>query len=194
MDRQEAPILNIEGDRVALGPLRRDLIPLYQKWRNDFEVQRTYGDTPKGYTLEDTTAWYDRAAIASDAFWFTIYERATLTPIGRCDLFDVVWRDQTARFGIMIGEKTFRGQGLGTETARLMLDYAFTALNLFAVWLEVDEFNMAGRRAYEKAGFKECGRWRGATLMNGQRYDRILMDAIASEFESPVLAKIFEAG
>jgi diamine N-acetyltransferase len=73
-----------------------------------------------------------------------------------------------------------------------MLDYAFTAVGLFSVWLDVDEFNVAGRRAYERAGFRECGRWRGATLMNGRRYDRIIMDAIASEFESPVLGSIFQ--
>lgn len=191
MNDDDLPILNIVGERVALGPLRRDLIPLYQKWRNDFLIQRTFGDTPRGYTLEDTTAWYDQAAVATDAYWFTIYERESLAPIGRCDLFEVDWRNQTGRFGLMIGEQAYWGKGLGTETTRLMLDYAFTALSLFAVLLEVDEFNVAGRKAYERAGFKECGRWRGATLMNGQRYDRIFMDALATEFESPVLAKIF---
>jgi hypothetical protein len=27
----ESPILNFEGELVALGPLRRDLLPLYQR-------------------------------------------------------------------------------------------------------------------------------------------------------------------
>jgi hypothetical protein len=31
-DINEEPILNVEGERVALGPLRRDLLPLYQRW------------------------------------------------------------------------------------------------------------------------------------------------------------------
>ena len=31
------PIVNIVGEKVALGPLRRDLLPLYHKWSNDFE-------------------------------------------------------------------------------------------------------------------------------------------------------------
>ena len=33
---QDAPILNITGEKVALGPARRDLLPLYLKWMNDF--------------------------------------------------------------------------------------------------------------------------------------------------------------
>lgn len=35
----EQPILNVEGDLVALGPLRRDLLPLYTRWINDLGVQ-----------------------------------------------------------------------------------------------------------------------------------------------------------
>jgi diamine N-acetyltransferase len=188
----DQPIINFASDRVALGPLRRELISAYQRWRNDFTVQRTFGDMPKGVTLEERTAWYEEAAVATDAYWFTIYDRSSMTPIGLCDLFEVDWRNQAGRFGMLIGESEYRGKGLGTETARLMLDYAFTAVGLFSVWLDVDEFNVAGRRAYERAGFRECGRWRGATLMNGRRYDRIIMDAIASEFESPVLGSIFQ--
>src|SRR3712207_8409157 len=39
----ERPILNVTGERVALGPLRRDLLPLYQRWINDWEVTRSLG-------------------------------------------------------------------------------------------------------------------------------------------------------
>jgi len=35
------PILNILGDKVALGPQHHDMLPLYVKWVNDFEVTRT---------------------------------------------------------------------------------------------------------------------------------------------------------
>jgi RimJ/RimL family protein N-acetyltransferase len=75
-----------------------------------------------------------------------------------------------------------------------MLDYAFTALELHTVVLTVDEFNTAARRAYTKAGFVENGRLRGATLLAGKRYDRIVMDCTAEGFESPVLLKILQPG
>lgn len=42
----ERPIVNIEGERVALGPLRRDLLPAYQRWINDFSAVRTLGTPP----------------------------------------------------------------------------------------------------------------------------------------------------
>ena len=42
-------------------------------------------------------------------------------------------RNRTATFVIFIGETKARGQGYGTETTRLVLDYAFTALGLHNV-------------------------------------------------------------
>jgi RimJ/RimL family protein N-acetyltransferase len=185
------PIVNIRGEHVALGPLRRDLIPEYYRWRNDFFVQRTTGDLPRPVTLEERLAWYEQAATSSDVYWFIIYEIATWRPIGRTDLFEVNRRDRSAYFGLMIGEADCRGKGYGTETTRLMLDYAFTALGLHNVMLEVSEYNLAGRRAYEKAGFREIGRRRQSDLLQGRLWDLILMDCIATEFESPVLGKVF---
>ena len=98
------------------------------------------------------------------------------------------WRDRTCEFGILIGEPGARGKGYGTEATRLMLDYAFTALGLRSAFLRTDAFNLAGQRAYAKAGFKECGRRRERRWLAGRWWDEMLMDCLASEFTSPVLA------
>ena len=187
----ESPIINIEGDLVALGPLTRELIPLFQRWFNQFEMQRTLGVPAMPMTLESETSWYDAAAMSSSTTTFVIYERTTMRPIGDTSLTDIDYRNGTATFGIAIGEQRARGKGYGTETARLMLDYAFTALGLHNVMLTVYEFNLGARRAYEKAGFKEIGRRRKSRQMGGTYWDDIYMDAVAGEFESTVLAKVF---
>ena len=72
-----------------------------------------------------------------------------------------------------------------------MLDYAFVARGLHSVLLDVAAYNPGGIRAYEKAGFREIGRRREADMMGGKRWDVVYMQALASEFESPVLGSIF---
>src|SRR3712207_4845770 len=67
-----------------------------------------------------------------------------------------------------------------------MLDYAFTALGLHNVMLTVFEYNAAGIRAYQKAGFEEFGRRRECRAMGGKLWDEIYMDCLSSEFERPV--------
>ena len=179
----DRPIVNVVGELVALGPHRRDLLPTYQRWVNDFDTLRTLGTlgdvAPGPTTLEQEAAWYE-GPDANEAR-FTIYERATWRPIGTTRLGGIDHRNRTATFGIVIGEADARGKGYGTETARLMLDYAFTALGLHSVMLVVAEFNLAGRRAYENAGFRECGRL----------WDAVYMDCLATEFASPVLSRVF---
>jgi RimJ/RimL family protein N-acetyltransferase len=189
----EAPILTIVGERVALGPIRKDLVPLYVRWVNDFEVTRTLGIGCRPMTLEAELAWYEGAAKGeSGSAIFTIYERESMRPIGNTDLHDISHFHRTAEFGLMIGAKDLWGRGYGTETARLMLDYGFHGLGLHNVMLRAFSHNERGLRAYRRAGFREFGRLREAHRIGGRTVDVVYMDCLATEFESPVLKRIIE--
>ncbi len=194
METSNDPIVNVIGQLVALGPLRRDLIDTYHRWFNNFYTLRTTGAIPLPLTLEQQTAQFDDLAIEHGdphTASFTIYRRADLTPIGSCQLQDINFRNRTAEFVIFIAEPSERGKGYGTEVTRLMLDYAFIALGLNNVMLKVYEFNLAGQHAYRKAGYREFGRRRQAQFMGGKLWDVIYMECLAAEFDSPVLNKIF---
>ena len=153
-----APLFNIVGEKVALGPLRKDLAPFCNRWYNDLRTLSRLGDTPLPWTLEQEEQRYEKliARIARNEteIVFLIYERSSGHPIGVTGLDEVNKRNRTAEFGISIGEPDARGKGFGTESTRLVLDYAFTGLGLHNVVLHVHEYNLAGIRAYTKAGFK----------------------------------------
>lgn len=125
---QGRPIINIEGELVALGPHRRDLIPTYQRWVNDVATLRTLAIPPLPMTLERETAWHDGLHGGSGEIGFTVYQRGAWRPVGNTGLHGVDHRNRTATFGILIGEPDRRGKGYGTEVTHLMLDYAFSAL------------------------------------------------------------------
>jgi RimJ/RimL family protein N-acetyltransferase len=186
----ERPVLHVKGELVALGPLRRDLLPLYQRWINDPEVARALGIFLP-LTVEKETEWYESEAKSEKSALFTIYELSTLRPIGTTTLIDLDHRNRRAEFGIAIGEADCRNKGYGTETTRLVLDYAFTVVGLHSVMLRVFEFNRGAVRAYEKAGFKEIGRRRQSYFSGGRMWDEIWMDCLSTEFESPLLGRLF---
>ncbi|MGI8690102.1 MAG: GNAT family N-acetyltransferase [Thermomicrobiales bacterium] len=179
------PILNIIGEKVALGPLHRDLLSLDHRWTSDFATLRMQGMTPMPYTMEWIAHRYASGIADSTLVLFAIYERATLRPIGVTNLQTIDARHGTAEFVIFIGEQAARGKGYGTETARLMLDYAFTALGLRNVVLSVYAYNPAAIRAYAKAGFRECGRRRESVWMGGRLWDTVYMECLASAFARP---------
>jgi RimJ/RimL family protein N-acetyltransferase len=188
----DQPIINITGEKVALGPIRRDLLPLYHRWINDFQVTRTLAARLCPMTWEAEEAWFEGASKGDGAAMFTIYERATMRPIGNTGLEEIDYYHRTATFGLMIGEKECWGKGYGTETTRLMLDYGFTGLGLHNIMLTVYSFNERGVRAYVRAGFREIGRRREAVRLGGEAHDVILMDCLATEVQGSVLRRLID--
>ena len=186
----DAPDYVLEGERVALGPLRKDLADRYRRWLHDLEVRN--GILTVGvYALEAEEAWVEEAiakcaGAQPEMATFTVYDLSDGAPVGTAGLITIDWRLSRATFGISIGER--RGTGLGTEATRLTLDWAFNMLGLHNVMLTVLPTNAAAIRAYEKAGFQRIGLRRDALSVMGRRGDEVLMDAVASEFDSPVLA------
>jgi len=186
-DAPSQPVVNIRGERVALGPLHRGLLPLIERWDNDFQVADLRGDDPRPHTAESIAAGWEPLLRGEREDWigFAIYALPELRPIGITNIRDFSNPHGTAEFGIAIGGAQDRGQGFGTEATRLILDYAFTVLGFYNVWLDTLAYNHGAIRAYEKAGFREIGRRRGARMLAGKRYDVVLMDCIAEDFVPP---------
>lgn len=189
---QPQPIITIEGERIALGPMRRDLIPLFQVWINDLQVSRFLRVWPM--TLDAEIAWYDEVAQSRDTVHFVIYEMPSFRPIGSANLHKIDFKNHTAEFGIMIGENDARGHGLGTEATRLMCDYGFHALGLNSIMLTTAGWNIAGQKAYERAGFSLIGRRRACRMLDGELWDDLYYDILRDEFESPVVKDLMRAG
>jgi RimJ/RimL family protein N-acetyltransferase len=199
METPRDAVLNIIGEKVALGPMRRELLPLYLQWINDFEVTRTLTFAMQPTTWEAEEVWFqrvtgsepdDRASGPANLVSFTVFERTTFKPLGTTQLSNIDHRHRRAEFGIVLGEKDYWGKGYGTETVRLMLDYGFTALGLHNIMLTTQSFNERGIGAYMRAGFREIGRRRDAHWLAGRAHDVVYMDCLASEFESPVLNRL----
>jgi RimJ/RimL family protein N-acetyltransferase len=190
-EKFERPIINVAGEYVALGLMQRELMQTYLRWYNDPATTRTML-SPHQFTLEELSASFDGMMRDESCELFAIYQVDSWRPIGSCGLLHIDLRNRTAEFVIVIGEADARGLGYGTEATRLTLDHAFNALGLRNVMLRVYEFNRAGLRAYEKAGFREFGRRRQGIELRDQPYDVIFMDCLSHEFDSPVLGSIFQ--
>lgn len=184
--------LVVTGERVGLGPLRGDLVPLYQRWVNDLQVSRGLG-MRQIMTEEAERSWYEEFSKQDPSrVSFTIYDLDDLAPVGTTSLFEMDHFHGTAAFGIMVAER--RGQGFGTEATRLMLEWGFTVLGLHNIELRVWDWNAGAIRAYTRAGFRETGRRRGGVVVMGRRYDIVYMDAIAPEFKGSALTDLIPEG
>jgi RimJ/RimL family protein N-acetyltransferase len=182
------PLLNIVGEKVALGPARRDLLPLLNTWDNDFSSEFLGNNVLRPITEGATESFLASTLKGENErdIYFIIYEYASLRPIGWTMLRHVDAKNGTAEFAIHIGEPECRGKGYGTEVTRLVLDYAFSVENLHNVLLDTVAHNERAIRAYSRAGFRIIGRRRQALCWGHTRYDSVLMDCLTTDFETPL--------
>ena len=188
MDSDE-PDFIVVGDKVALGPLRRDLAADYARWMNQPEVR--CGLNQMGIaTPQSQEKWVEDnlergAQSEPEVVEFTVYDRKDSAPVGTAGLLGILHAHGNAEFAIFLGER--RGQGLGTEATRLVLDFAFHVLQLRNVLLVTLEWNVAGLTAYERAGFRRLGVRRAAVISRGRPTNVVFMDAVPEDFGASVL-------
>ena len=179
----DAPDLIVIGERVSLGPLRRDLAATYARWWNHREVrdgiENLAIDTPETmerWVDEEVAKGVERPPVAVS---FTVYDRSDDAPVGTAGLFKVNYVHSNAEFGIAIGDR--RGRGLGTEATRLTVQWGFRTLGLHNVMLGALAWNEGAVRAYEKAGFRRMGVRRAAEMSRGERADVVYMDIVPED-------------
>ena len=59
--------------------------------------------------------------------------------------------------GITIGDKRYWNRGYGTDIVRTFLVYLFTEQNMRRIYLNTLDWNVRAQRAFQKAGFRQCG-------------------------------------
>ncbi|MGB7394560.1 MAG: GNAT family protein [Pricia sp.] len=95
-------------------------------------------------------------------------------PLGLIDLFDFDPKNRRTGLGIIVLEKENRNRGIGSETIRLLTEYAFSVLDLRQVYANVIEGNSASVHLFEKLGFERAGVKKDWIFSKGIYKDEIL--------------------
>jgi len=178
----------VVGERLYLSPIDPDDAATYVEWLNDPELAVLLQIVVKPVSLATQREFLEK--FSRDPYQFAIIDRKTDRLIGGCGLKDVDLVNRTSLMGIFLGDKGYWGKGYGEESTRLLLDFAFSYVNLRSIMLEVFDFNARAIRCYEKVGFKHVGRRRCAKLLGDQCQDEILMDILAEEFDGSILKRV----
>jgi len=177
------------GDKCYLSPVSLDDVERYTEWVNDMEIGQFMLFTSSVLDMDREKHMLQQ--LMDNDVIFGIIEKDTNKVIGNCGLHQISKVHRHATFGIFIGEKTFWNQGIGSEAATLILDFAFNILNLNSISMDVFSYNKRAIRSCEKVGFKYAGKRRSFMFMAGEYHDVLIYDILASEFTSPYVKEIF---
>ncbi len=93
---------------------------------------------------------------------------------GLVELVEINHVHRRAEFQIIISPE-YQGKGLATRAAKLAMDYGFTVLNLYKLYLIVDKENEKAIHIYRKLGFTVEGELMHEFFINGQYRNAIRM-------------------
>ncbi len=135
---------------VTIRPITYDDTDNIIKWRNSDYVRSHFIDQ-RLFTKESHEYWLRNMVETGKVAQFIIL--LDDTPVGSVYLRDIDHEKKSAEYGIFIGEESARGKGVGTKSAKLIIDYAFDELDLKKIFLRVHKDNIGAVKSYEKAGF-----------------------------------------
>lgn len=153
------------------------------KWRLDDEVNKTLVGKKYFVSPDYERKWINDAIFSqNDSLKLAVCIKNTDQHIGNVYLERIDIFNQNSEFAIIIGNKNFWGEGIGTEATRLMLCYAFFEMNLNRIYSFQLKDNIASIKMHEKSGFKHEGTLRKAIFKKGEFIDLNMMAAIKSDF------------
>jgi RimJ/RimL family protein N-acetyltransferase len=182
MDENQLPQVEfISGEKIYLRPIEPEEIVLLYRWANDPETRGLTGEV-RPSTYAGALEFYQQAQKSEDRIWLAVISRETNRIIGETGLLRMFPAWRTTDWSLIIGEKSARGKGYGTEAAKLMLDYAFGHQNFHRVSIGVVGFNTRALNFYEQIGFRREGLQRDGYYYGHRYHDFVMMSMLEHEF------------
>ncbi len=172
----------LEGNQVYLRPLTiEDANEIYLKWLNNAEVTRGLASGYFPITQQELINYVNGALGDQNTIFFALCEKESNRHIGNVKVDRIDWMARNCELGLIIGEDSARGRGLGFESMNLVIQYIFEDLNLNKITLAVFENNPSALKLYEKLGFQVEGRFVNHVFKEGRLWDKIYLSLFNSK-------------
>ena len=137
----------------SLDPKVHDLSN-YLLWMRNKNSKLYIQGVRENYSPQDLSNYLTEKNNSSTALLLGIFTKLDFHHIGNVKLEPIVTK-KSATIGILIGEESWRGKGVGFEVIARLLEYSFNDLELEIVELGVSKRNLKALSLYTRLGFKE---------------------------------------
>lgn len=174
---------------LLMRELCRDDLPTINMWRVDEGTVALLGAPFRLIGPEVDEAWFDSylGSRATNVRGVTYDDADPRTPLCLTTLACIDWVSRSAVLHVQVGNREYRGQGIGTWSVEWMLAHAFRDLGLHRIELDVLATNETAVHLYEKCGFVREGLRRDACFKGGKWADMITMSVLEDEWVNPCI-------
>jgi ribosomal-protein-alanine N-acetyltransferase len=180
--------MQINGTRVYLEKFGFNHLhnPAYFQWLNDYEVVRYIGrnELLKGISFKEIESYVNNLWENERCSFFAVHDLGTQKFIGTSKISfntSAALKQGIADIGVMLGDRTYWGQGLASDILRTVSIYAFDQLKARKLTAGGYSVNQAVIKAFLRIGYRVEGVLRKQLLIQGGYSDHILMGCFNDE-------------
>ena len=179
-------MISYTGKKTRLRPVQKADLETTIRWKNDPQIR----EHARGYRFPVTEEMEERwlETVVNDQsrtrVVFAIEALQDDAFIGFIHLNRIDWISRWSYFGVVLGESAYHGKGMAADSMDVLFRYAFDALNLRKICLEVASFNDAAIRLYRQYGFVDQGVLSEHLYLEGVYHDVVTMRLLATEFRA----------
>jgi [ribosomal protein S5]-alanine N-acetyltransferase len=181
------------GERVTLRTVEEEDVPFVQRALANREIRHPMGNPVMtrrrlANHLEETDpdrflvcleGEEARSSTDASAEATTADDGRDVTRIGQVNLTDADYKRPELGYWLV---PVVHGEGYGTESVSLAIDYAFRTYDAPAIGAEAYDFNDASRGLLESLGFREEGRRRKYMFVDGAHRDMVQYGLLREEW------------
>jgi len=155
-EHPERDHVNLRGKRVIVREKDLSDVATDYDWRTDSELAELDATRPINMSYDDFYRYSkEDLSLPNMRSKRLAIDTTDGRHIGNCMFYDIDLRDGAAEVGIMIGDKDYWSQGLGTEALGVLLDHMFTAYPFNRVYLHTLTWNQRALNSFRKSGLRE---------------------------------------
>lgn len=170
--------------RIYLRALELDDYKISIIWRKNKELWSKLAGTHYFVSEAYEKKWIEEKVLTpkSNEIVLAVCSQENNRYIGNVYLTDIDWINKNAHIHIMLGDDSFWGKGIGTESIMTIVKYAFKEKNLHRIYGRILSDNIASIKMFKKCNFTQEGVLRQNAYKNGVYNDMVIMSILKEEF------------
>jgi len=173
----------LQADKIYLREVREsDVNETYYTWLNDPLIRQFLETRYIPRSIENIQEFVRLKSGDANEPFFAICCNETHSHIGNIKIGPINWNQQRADISLLIGEKSYWGQGIATQAIALVTEFAFSQLNLNKLQAGAYHENLGSIKAFLNNKFKKEGYIEEITKVNNKSVDMVVLGITRSQF------------
>ncbi len=157
-----------------------DVSKEYVEWLNDFETVKYTEQRYKKNSRKDIENYVKNIKLSKISFLYGIYLKNNNRDlhVGNIKLGPINFNHKSSYISYLIGNKSFKNQGIATQSIYLIINLAKKKFKLKKLFAGTYSINEASKRVLLKNKFKCEGKLRSSIVFKNKRYDSLIYGKI----------------